>query len=51
MSKTDERTYRYLRNQGRRGFVQIRIWIPRGQVNKIKTLAAKMRQEWKDLLY
>ena len=48
---SDERTQRYFRNQNRRGLVQIRIWIPRGQVNRIKALAAKMRQEWKDLLY
>ncbi len=49
--KLAERIIKYHNNQHDRGYVQVRVWVPRSKVGTLKAFADNLRQEWKDLLF
>ncbi len=46
----DSRVIKYHRAQRAKGFVQVKVWIPKGDAQKFKDAARKACQSLKELL-
>lgn len=42
----EARTERYKAAQDKRGMVQVKVWVPRGEREEIKRYATVLREDW-----